>query len=329
MLLDAVAGAGDRVTTAIRTASRTTGATFDYLLRTAIRESSLDPTASAKTSSARGLFQFIESTWLSMMKEEGPKFGLGGYAASIEAGPSGQYFVRDPIARAHILKLREDPEVSSVMAGALAKRNSDDLSRTLGRKPTGGELYLAHFLGASGAKRLISLQRNNPGASAAAAFPEAARANKSIFYGSNGKARSAADVLAALTQHHNNAPVPPASPATAFAELRPTLPADPALKPGKVAAVPKVIFNHPIIPGRSAFAAEDGPALQALFRDSLRTREALSPAVRQIWGGSELPRRLAAVPNTAISPPGGVGWPLNLLDHMKPSIIQGGRRTKI
>jgi hypothetical protein len=328
MLLDAVAGAGDRVSTAIRSASRTTGTTFDYLLRTAIRESSLDPNAAAKTSSARGLFQFIESTWLSMVKEEGPKYGLGGYAASIQQGTDGQYFIRDPIARAHILKLREDPEISAVMAGALAKRNSEDLSRTLGRKPTAGELYVAHFLGAAGAKRLITLQRSNPGASAVAAFPEAARANKSIFYGTDGKSRSAADVLATLTQHHKNAPAPVAQPATAFAQLRPTLPASPAPTPGKVAVVPKVIFQHPINPGRSAFAAEEGPAFQALFRDGARSREALSPAVREIWGGpARLPRRLAAtVPDTALSPPGGVGGPLNLLEHMKPSIAQAGRR---
>jgi hypothetical protein len=327
MLLDAIAGSGDRVTTAIRSASRTTGATFDYLLRTAIRESSLDPGAAAKTSSARGLYQFIESTWLTMLKEEGPKYGLGGYAASTEEGAGGQYLVRDPVARAHILKLREDPEISAVMAGALAKRNAEDLSRTLGRKPTAGELYLAHFLGAAGAKRLISLQRSNPGASAVAAFPEAARANKSVFYGSDGKARSAADVLAMLTQHHQNAPPLLVQPATAFAELRPTLPADPMPKPGKVAVVPKVIFEHPINPGRSAFAAEDGPAFQALFRDGAGSREPLSSAVRQIWGSERLPRRLAStVPDTALSPPGGVGGPLNLLEHMKPSVAQGGRR---
>src|SRR5262245_52873807 len=86
---EAIAAAGDRVTTAIRSASRTTGATFDYLLRTAVRESSLDPAASAKTSSARGLYQFIESTWLATVKEEGPKYGLAGYAASIEQGSGG------------------------------------------------------------------------------------------------------------------------------------------------------------------------------------------------------------------------------------------------
>ncbi|MEX0590428.1 MAG: lytic transglycosylase domain-containing protein [Xanthobacteraceae bacterium] len=332
MLLDALAGANDRVTTAIRSASRTTGTTFDYLLKTAMRESSLDPGAAAKTSSARGLYQFIESTWLSMVKEEGPKYGLGGYAAAIERGADGQYLIRDPIARAHILKLREDPQISAVMAGALAGRNSEDLGRSLGRKPTSGELYLAHFLGAGGAKRLLTLKGTNPNASAAAAFPEAARANKSIFYGDNGKPRSAADVLATLTERHDGVPVrpKPAAP-TAFAQLRPTLPAEPVSKPTRAAAPERVVFDHPINPGRSAFAPEEGPAFQALFRNSAQSRAALSPAVRELWGGNDpLPRRLAfAVMETKLSPLGGVGEPLNLLDHMKPLVAQSGRRTKL
>jgi hypothetical protein len=207
MLVNGLPGTGDQVTAAIRSASRTTGMTFDYLLNTAIRESSLDPAARAKTSSARGLYQFIESTWLAMVKEEGPKFGLGQFAAAIERRADGQYSVKDPRARAQILKLREDPVVSSVMAGALASRNSAELSSALGRKPTAGELYIAHFLGAGGAKRLIALQQNNPNASAAAAFPDAARANKSIFHRADGKARSAGEVFAALTGRHDTAPV--------------------------------------------------------------------------------------------------------------------------
>ncbi|HLV85239.1 MAG TPA: transglycosylase SLT domain-containing protein [Devosia sp.] len=40
------------------------GVDFDYLLQTAMRESSLNPQAKAQTSSAVGLFQFLESTWL-------------------------------------------------------------------------------------------------------------------------------------------------------------------------------------------------------------------------------------------------------------------------
>jgi hypothetical protein len=342
MLVDGLNGTGDQVTAAIRSASRTTGTTFYYLLKTAIRESSLDPAASAKTSSARGLYQFIESTWLAMVKEEGPKYGLGQLANAIERRPDGQYAVSNPAARSEILKLREDPAISSVMAGALAKRNSAELAETLGRKPTGGELYLAHFLGAGGAKRMIELSRNNPNASAAAAFPDAARANKSIFHGANGKARSAGEVFAALTGKHDTTPVrrdaipmrhAAAKQTATFANLRPTLSSDPVSAPQRNGPAPRVTYAHPVVPSHSAFAAEEGPAFQALFRDGTKSHEALSPAVRELWGsfdaGSRGLKEIAGGMKTAAIAPGAIGEPLDLLGHLRNSSLHAGRRTKL
>jgi hypothetical protein len=313
MLVDGSGGAGDRVTSAIRAASRTTGTNFDYLLKTAMRESSLDPSARARTSSARGLYQFIESTWLAMVKEEGPKFGLGKYAALIDRLAGGEYTVRDPQARAHLLKLREDPEISSVMAGALARRNAQELSRALGRKPTKGELYLAHFLGAGGAKRLIQLQRSNPNASAAAAFPEAARANQTIFHHKSGKARSASEVFAVLTGKHDKRPAP-----LTVANLRSGAPASAPHKPNPPA--PREIYSHPISPRRSSFAPEEGTAFEALFRDGTQAQAALSPAVRELWGTPN-----AATPSlpetvSAKSKNGSIGVPLDLSSHLRPGI---------
>ena len=52
----------------IRQAARETGADFEYLAQTAARESNFDPQAQARTSSAAGMFQFIEQTWLGMMR---------------------------------------------------------------------------------------------------------------------------------------------------------------------------------------------------------------------------------------------------------------------
>jgi len=322
MLVDGRSGSGDLVTSAIRSASRTTGANFDYLLNTAIRESSLDPSARARTSSARGLYQFIESTWLTMVKEEGAKFGMGKYADAITRGADGQYRVNDPLARAQILKLREDPTVSSVMAGALSKRNAAELSESLGRKPTSGELYLAHFLGAGGAKRMIQLERTNPNASAAAAFPDAARANRSIFHGSNGKARNVSEVLASLTGQHNARPVKPqpAQKTTAFAALRPTLSGDPVTKPLRNGPAPRETYAHPINPGRTAFAAEEGPAHHALFRTGGGQHSALSPAVKEIWGSFDAGSRgLREAGTTASAANTGriAGEPLDLLGHLK------------
>lgn len=323
MFVDGLNGSHDRVTAAIRSASRTTGARFDYLLNTAMRESALDPGAKAKTSSARGLFQFIESTWLAMVKEEGPKYGLGAFAAAIDQGANGNYFVRDPIARSQILKLREDPEVSAVMAGALAERNAAELSRALGRQPTSGELYIAHFLGANGAKRLIALQQHNPEASATAAFPEAARANQSIFQRPDGTPRNAAEVYAALTKGQEAGPgLPPVTPRIAVAELRPTLSADAVSAPRKPLASQKLAYDHPVLPAYSAFTAEEGPALQSLFRDGPPERGPISSAVRAIWGSLEAGSRRS-------SSSGPVGEPLDLSSHLKPGVVNRGRRTTL
>jgi len=221
MFLDSLLNSGGRVTAAIRSASQQTGISFDYLMKTAYRESALNPSAQASTSSARGLFQFIDTTWLQTVKEDGAAFGLQQYANQIEKTADGQYVVRDPSVRAQILKLRDNPEIASNMAAAFSKRNAMEIQTVLGRQPTEGELYIAHFLGANGAKRFLSLRAANPNASAAAAFPDAARANKSIFYNSSG-ARSMEDAYRVLVSKHDN--VRKVAPSTAVANLQITNP---------------------------------------------------------------------------------------------------------
>ncbi|MFD1696765.1 lytic transglycosylase domain-containing protein [Roseibium aestuarii] len=197
------ASIASRIEQAFQTASTSTGASFDYLVKTAMRESSLEPTAKAKTSSATGLFQFIESTWLETMKESGKELGLGQYADQISRTRNGKYTVSDPQARREILDLRKDPEISALMAGALTQKNAQTLSSKLGRNATEGELYMAHFLGASGASRLIQATEQNGGQTAADLFPTQARANKAIFFNRDGSARSANEVYAEITSKHD------------------------------------------------------------------------------------------------------------------------------
>ncbi len=206
MLVTDISSLPDGLAGALRTASARSGAPFDYLLKTAIRESGLDPSARARTSSATGLFQFIEQTWLELVKEEGPRLGLGAEAAMIEKTGRGTFRVTDPEARRHILSLREDPAISSVMAGEFARRNTDYLTAELGRLPTQGELYIAHFLGADGASRLIRHAARSPDAAAAELFPAQAAANRSIFY-AGGHSRSVAEVYAGLVSKHGAAPL--------------------------------------------------------------------------------------------------------------------------
>ncbi|WP_439575552.1 lytic transglycosylase domain-containing protein [Phreatobacter sp.] len=192
----AEAGA-NRVMSAIRSAADRTGAGFDYLLRTARRESSLQPEAQAPTSSARGLFQFIDSTWLTMVRDEGRNLGLQRYAEQIGSSDAGRPVVSDPAMRRQILALRDDPAVSALVAGAFTNRNATELRSAIGRNPTEGELYMAHFLGSGGAGRLIGLNQSSPQISAATQFPDAAGANRRIFF-DRGRPRTVAEVYGLL-----------------------------------------------------------------------------------------------------------------------------------
>ncbi len=193
-----------RVESAIARASQRTDVDFGYLFAQAKVESSLDPAARARTSSATGLFQFIESTWLDVMRRHGGNHGYGQYAAAIEAGPRGGR-VADPLLRGRILALRNDPQAASLMAGALAQDNRDALRPVLGRDPDAGELYLAHFLGSNGAGRFLTALNQRPGAPAATEFASPAQANRGIFYTPGGQARSFAGVMDILRSKIENA----------------------------------------------------------------------------------------------------------------------------
>ncbi|MEL6423396.1 MAG: transglycosylase SLT domain-containing protein [Pseudomonadota bacterium] len=190
-----------QIALALTLASNVTGADFDYLAKTAARESSFRPAAASRTSSARGLFQFIDSTWLRTLKEEGGKYGLADLAKQIEKRPGGRYVVRDRAERRRIMKLRNNPTIAALMAGAFTRGNAEFLSEQLGRKPSGGELYIAHFLGASDAVRMIRLKRSSPHAPAVGHFARAARANRSIFYDGR-RARSVREVYRRLVRIH-------------------------------------------------------------------------------------------------------------------------------
>ncbi len=198
---------------AIRDGAQTSGAGFDYLLATAQRESALDPSAKAATSSATGLFQFIEQTWLGTMKTAGPRLGLSTYADAITRGADGTYSVSDPSAKQTILGLRRDPRIAATMAGALTERNRETLTAALGREPTGGDLYAAHVLGARGAAALIATAQASPARAAALDMPEAAAANRGLFYDRSGRPRGAAELYAHLATaprgHGAGGPEPP------------------------------------------------------------------------------------------------------------------------
>jgi hypothetical protein len=269
MFIELFNAIGSSVTGAIQKAASATGTGFSYLLATAQIESGLNPEIKAKTSSATGLFQFIEQTWLMTMKQSGAELGYGRYAAAIERTSSGRHVVSDPELRAEILNLRKDPTANAVMAGALTRQNANRLRAKIGRDPTEGELYIAHFLGAGGAGKLITAAANNPHAKAADLFPRAAAANRSIFYDKQGGARSVTSVYgvlvtklarampakAAPSQIAEAASATRAAPATRAmlparttqaAPVAPLAPAHGLFSPTRVAAVPPTIPPPPL-----------------------------------------------------------------------------------
>ena len=209
-LMTAVNGIRGLVHAAIERASKATGVDFGFLMKTANRESGFNPTAKAGTSSAAGLFQFVEQTWLSTLKTHGGKYGYGQYAALIGKTDEGRYFVQGDARRA-VMDLRFDPHAASLMAGELASDHAAYLRGRTGREPTSGELYAAHFLGPKGSAKLIDAMESRPGMSAAALFPEAASANRSIFY-RDGRPATVAEVYANLTKTGGDLPAVKAAP---------------------------------------------------------------------------------------------------------------------
>lgn len=290
--------AGSAVTGAIRQAAQATGTSFQYLLATAQVESGLNPQAGASTSSARGLFQFIDQTWLATMKQAGPSLGYGQYAAAITKNASGHYEVTDPTMRSEILKLRTDPTANAVMAGAFTQANATLLSERLGRTPSEGELYIAHFLGAGGAAQMISAASTNPNSSAASYFPNAARANTSIFYDrTTGSPRSLAQVRDVLTARYDVAarsrPVDGTGTAQAANVPIPPLPI-PSVPPTATTPAVAAVTTAAAVPDTagmtSAFAAaapthvaQDTEVFHGLFQDTGRNGP-VAEVVSQLWG---------------------------------------------
>lgn len=174
----------------IAQSAQRTGVDFQYLIAQAQLESGMQADAKAKTSSATGLYQFIEQTWLGLVKQKGDQYGLDWAQDSIFRNGNGQLTVAEKAQKSSILALRNNPELAANLAGEFASDNSAYLQQKTGRKPESVDLYLAHFLGPAGASKFLNRMDSDPSASAAPAFPKAARANHNVFFDRAGEARS-------------------------------------------------------------------------------------------------------------------------------------------
>ncbi len=239
----------DPVLGAVQEASRRTGIDFAYLMAKAATESAFRPDARAATSNATGLFQFINSTWLAMVRNHGHEYGLGRYADRIVERPDGSLTVPDPALRREILDLRNDPRLSAVMAAEYAGENRAHLERTFGGPVGPTELYLGHFLGAGGASRFLNALRRDPQQLGANLFPAAAAANGPAFYDmASGRALTLNEIYGLFDRRIRR-----------DMAMVSGVPAAPSAVAGAIAAAPRETGNE-IPGGRGYFAARSAPA---------------------------------------------------------------------
>jgi hypothetical protein len=288
-----------KIAGAIKQAANTTGTSFQYLLTTAKMESDFNPKAAASTSSAAGLFQFIGQTWLGTVKEAGAQLGYGQYANAITKSSSGNYSVSDPGARNAVMKLRDDPAASSAMAGVLTRSNSFKLTGAIGRRPTDSELYMAHFMGVGGAAKLITAAEDNPQASGARMFPNAAAANRSIFYDKSGHARSVSDVYSVLSSRYAaaaNSPATqvamaavgdtPAAPTQVASAVSANTPIDNAAYLASFPNATPTASTPVTLASATNTSGSPSPAdtsFRSLFQAGERSQP-VSPAIHKLWG---------------------------------------------
>src|SRR5262249_44680952 len=251
------------------------------------------------------LYQFIDQTWLGTVKEAGGQLGYGKYADAISKSSSGTYYINDLSMRSSIMKLRDDPDAASSMAAVLTQSNSFKLTGRIGRRPTDNELYMAHFMGVGGAAKLISNAEDNPNAAAARLFPNAAAANRSIFYErGTGRARSVSEVYSVLTSRYTAA-ANARDTRTAFAALggtpQPVVASvtAPSVTSATTAAMDSASFlstipdARAVTPVKAATGSElktasmpqQEPMFRSLFQAGDRPQP-ISPAVQELWGNS-------------------------------------------
>jgi hypothetical protein len=310
MSVDSITQVGaSPVTGAIRKAAQATGASFQYLLATAKVESDLNPNLTMRSSTATGLFQFIEQTWLATLKQAGPAFGYGHYSDAISQSASGRYTVEDPMLQSEIMQLRRDPTANALMGGVFTQQNAAVMASRLGRTPSEGELYIGHFFGPYAGTKAIALATSNPDAIAAEIFPAAAQANRPIFYDRQGNARTIAGVCTELARRYQAARTPAGpAPAVTAAPLRPPAPipaavttrsAPPAtavlaIEPASLPAPLSAAFafaggtDQPAASRPSTPSASAGGVFHSMFHTGER-REAIAPTISELWSGPGRP----------------------------------------
>jgi len=150
----------DSVRKVIEAAAKGVGVKPENALTTAAIESGLNPNAKAPApSTASGLFQFVKKTWDAVISKYGKPYGY--FPGSVS-----------PL----------DPQANAVMGAHYLKENETSLKKGGDADVDAVDLYTAHFMGAGGANTFGRALRENPNQPANQVMPDAAEANRPIFY---------------------------------------------------------------------------------------------------------------------------------------------------
>jgi hypothetical protein len=200
--------------------------------------------------------------------------------------------------RHQILALRNDAKANAAMAGAFTNANANSLSEKIGRKPTDGELYIAHFMGVNGASKLINAANNAPNQTAASLFPRAAHANKSIFYEKSGEARSASEVYDNIIGRYDAARSANATAVAALQAAQGAQTVAAVAPPTAAAATPAINLAPRAISAVQAVNAPAatrpaGPLFHNMFAGEARQGVPVSRVISHLWSSN--PRVAAAL----------------------------------
>lgn len=191
----------DSVKDTIKDAAKLVGVDEKLLVTKAAMESSFNPNAKA-SGSATGLFQFTKKTWDYMMQKYGAKYGI----------PPGTQ--------------PTDARANAILAAQYAKDNESGLRKAKGGEINDTDRYLAHFLGPTGAEKILKAP---PDAIAADIRPDAAaeEGNRNIFYHKDGRPKTVAEMRAGVDNRINSALSAHGIDQTQFAKSKDTVPENP------------------------------------------------------------------------------------------------------
>lgn len=166
----------------ILNAAKATGADPVVMMAIADKESSFDVDAKARTSTATGLYQFVEQSWLEAVRDFGAKHGMEEDAKAVKTERGGRVYVDDPVQLRGILDKRKDPALAALMACERTLAASATVKKRVGADLSRGEIYMTHLMGTNGAGKLIETVATEPNRSSASVFPKAAASNRALFY---------------------------------------------------------------------------------------------------------------------------------------------------